>query len=639
MYRCCVIKKAAKTALCIVLSLMITACGKNNASGTTADGAGGNNAFNEAISEIKQDDKLGKHTGAAKEKLGGISFTIIDSSTIKASINDPAILAKATDMSQVLLRLFPDESARDRTEGAFAFKMCFYGQDDGSVTCNVYPQICRVDKVSEYCVQTYEESIPRPDGGDLCGAATVEDTMITFVVQYSGLSDIVRDNPYYAAYVDYEEYSKGKILSVNEPKKIVPDLSQTSLKDAVKYTYFLDVFPEYFVIEEDYDAYKSYSGHKFVHSINEYRQNAIELLWTPTSNSDISKKSVLIGSVDEFGVANYNMAVVYESHDDLIRDYMGDEAVNLSLAFGVDDPNPDLITDEVLYRFVPENSGNIWGTWSYSVDDNVLYWHYIPEFDEHYKSYDGFSIPRIEFTNAGINGGPGELNTRLDEIVHEVIETGKAEGKYEYTYQWDDMTQSATNSFNATASVSYKGYYHKPEPTGDSSDNGATLSQDDNAKILEETLRIRDEIIQAKEADLEAKKNASKTVDPSADCYMYDDDSTDFLLKDLDTDALASGGAYEIEFDGYTIRLTATSIDDPHCEIGKYNGDSFEKICDTSCYRNLDAGPNHVTINANISAIDGVDWTKVDSIELYELKDGKTRTKINNPITINRWYQ
>ena len=166
-----------------------------------------------------------------------------------------------------------------------------------------------------------------------------------------------------------------------------------------------------------------------------------------------------------------------------------------------------------------------------------------------------------------------------------------------------------------------------------------TLTEEDNAKISEETLRIRNEILQAKEADIEVKKNAPKTVDPSAECYMYDDDSTDFMLKDLDTDALVSGGAYELEFDGYVIRLTAASVDSPHCEIGKYNGDSFEKICDTSCYRNLDAGPNCVTINANISVIDGVGWKTVDSIELYELKDGQTRSKINNPITINRWYQ
>lgn len=617
--------------LVAVMCISLCACGKSNATETSG---GSSDTFDNAVAQLKNEEM----TGEALSK-SGIRFTIIDSNTVKASINDPKILAYAMDMTEIRLKLFSEEDSGMLREGAFAFKIQF-NEIDGQMSCNVYPMSCKTEQGdASNSFVTIDEEIPGPDGAPICGAAVLTDTMLTFVVQCNGLASIIENNPYYATYIDYEEYTKGKIDEIVKRQQVEPDLSGTSLAGKVYFPYFNDLYPEYFVIEEDFEPYKSYSGHKFVQSINEYRQNAIELLWTATTNSDIDKKALFMGSVDEFGAANYYMAIVYDSHKDLIRDYMGDTAINFTEEFGIDDPDPNLITDDTFERFIPENGGNVWGTWDYSVGDNVLYWHYIPEFNEHYKSYDGFSIPRIEFTNAGINGGPGELNTRLDEIVHEVIETGKAEGKFEYAYQWDDMTQDATNSINATASVSYKGYYHKAEQAADSVDAGMTLTEEDNAKISEETLRIRNEILQAKEADIEVKKNAPKTVDPSAECYMYDDDSTDFMLKDLDTDALASGGAYEIEFDGYVIRLTAASVDSPHCEIGKYNGSTFEKITDASCYRNLDAGPNCVTINANISVIDGVGWKTVDSIELYELKDGQTRSKISNPITINRWYQ
>ena len=47
---------------------------------------------------------------------------------------------------------------------------------------------------------------------------------------------------------------------------------------------------------------------------------------------------------------------------------------------------------------------------------------------------------------------------------------------------------------------------------------------------------------------------------------------------------------------------------------------------------------NCFTINANNSAIDNVGWKQVEDMEFCELKDGKTRTKIDKSITINRWY-
>lgn len=42
--------------------------------------------------------------------------------------------------------------------------------------------------------------------------------------------------------------------------------------------------------------------------------------------------------------------------------------------------------------------------------------------------------------------------------------------------------------------------------------------------------------------------NALQTVDPSATCYIYDNDSTDFVLSGLDMNLLTDGGAYKIDF-------------------------------------------------------------------------------------------
>ncbi|MCR4706203.1 MAG: hypothetical protein K5641_09095 [Lachnospiraceae bacterium] len=46
--------------------------------------------------------------------------------------------------------------------------------------------------------------------------------------------------------------------------------------------------------------------------------------------------------------------------------------------------------------------------------------------------------------------------------------------------------------------------------------------------------------MQAGEAERTELENAPKTVDPSIECYMYDDDSTDFMVRNLDTDAVGS---------------------------------------------------------------------------------------------------
>ena len=617
-----------------VMCVSLCSCGKSDeSSGSSAD------VFNNAVDQMKQGDgtdNSGTGSDSTDAVKGGIRFTIIDSNTVKASINDPRILAYAMDMSEVKLKLFPDEETHGG--GAFAFKIQF-NEINGEIDCNVYPQTCKSEQIEgSNGSWVFDENIPGPDGSPLCGATVLEDTMLTFVVQYGGLGSIIENNPYYVTYIDYEEYTRGKIDGIIKQQQVELDLSGTSLAGEVDLSYFIDLYPEYFVIEEKFNSYKSYSGHQFVNNIDEYRNNAVDLLWTATSNSDISKKSVLIGSVDEFGIANYYMAVVYDSHKDLIRDYMCDKNINFTADFNIKDPDPDLITDDLLNRFIPENGGNIYGTWNYSIADNVLYWHFIPDFDEHYKSYDGFSIPHIEFCNAGINGSTDVLNIELDEIVHELIDSGNVEGDFEYTYQWDDMTLGYVNSLDDASSVKYKGYYHKAEYSDELNSQSFALSEEDEARMLEETLRIRNEIMQAEETERAEPENAPRTGDPSVECYMYDDDSTDFMLRNLDTDALEAGGAYEIDFKGYTIRLTAESLSDPHCEIGKYSEDTFEKITDTPCYRNLDGGPNCFTINANISAIDNVGWKQVEDMEFYELKDGKNRVKIDKPISINRWY-
>ena len=36
---------------------------------------------------------------------------------------------------------------------------------------------------------------------------------------------------------------------------------------------------------------------------------------------------------------------------------------------------------------------------------------------------------------------------------------------------------------------------------------------------------------------------------------------------------------------------------------------------------------------------EGVGWKQVKNIDLYELKDGKTRSRIDKEINVNRWYQ
>ncbi|MCR5594606.1 MAG: hypothetical protein K6G12_02055 [Lachnospiraceae bacterium] len=51
---------------------------------------------------------------------------------------------------------------------------------------------------------------------------------------------------------------------------------------------------------------------------------------------------------------------------------------------------------------------------------------------------------------------------------------------------------------------------------------------------------------------------------------------------------------YEIDCSDYTIRVTATSEDDPKCVIGRYNGDKFEEVVKVQAYRDLKSGTVNV---------------------------------------------
>ena len=632
------IRRIFVTTLCIALLINLTACGKNEATEVQNNVGNASGAFDDAINEIKQDDDLGNHIGAVPEKLGGVNFTILNSSTVKASINSPEILALAVDLSQVQIKLFPDEESRDRNEGAFAFKMQFHEQNNGTITCNVYPQTCRVEQIAGgYSI--LDEDIPEPNGGSVVGASTVEDTMITFVVKYSGIGDIVKNNPYYSVNVDYKEYTRGRIDNILSPGKVVPDLSKTSLTGAVDTTYFADVYPEYFVIEYDFDKYMSYSDHAFMRGVGVYEG---QIFWAANGNSEITKTALLIGSLDEFGVANYYMAMVYDSHADLMRDYVADGEVNLTADYGIRDFDNAEITDDMLKDFLPESSYDMYGSWNYTTSENALYWHYSPDFDEHYRMAEGFDVPFIKFEYGGFVSGDFEYE--MQNVIKEVIDNGSAEGKFDYGYYWDDRSKDGHNSMPETGTVRYKGYRCKDNAASEGV--GGEATEADNEKILKEKQRIRKQLDDVAQAEKDAILNADRDIDPQAQCYIYDADSADFMLVKLDMDMLTSGGMYEIDCGEYTIRVTAKTEDDPKCVIGRYNGDKFEEITAEQGYRDLNSGmPNCIHLNVNLGDIDGVTWPQLagNSFSFYEasgITGGKSARKlINSAISVERYDQ
>lgn len=630
--------KVSAIIMCLALLIQLAACGKSDAPEAQNIGGDTSSAFGEAINEIRQDDDLGNHISAAPEKLGGVSFTILDSSTVKAHINSPEILALAVDLSQIQIKLYPDEEAREQFEGAFAFKMDFHEPSKGEVTCNVYPQTCRIEQDNGYNT-IYDEEIPLPNGGYVTGAAVVEDTMITFVVNHSGLGDIVKTNPYYSVIVDYKEYSRGRIDKVVSPPKVVPDLSQTSLAGAVDLNYFADIYPEYFVMELDFDKYMSYSDHAFMQGVGRYEG---QIFWAANGNSELTKKALLIGSLDEFGVANYYMAMVYDSHADLMRDYVADGEVNLTAGYGVSDISNAEVKDEMLMGFLPEGSYDMNGSWSYSMAENVLYWHFSSDFDHHYKLAEGFDVPNIRFEYGGfVSGG---LDSGIMTAINEVIDKGSTEGKFDYDYFWDDRSQTAANDTPGTGTVRYKGYRLKDKDASTAEADAAI--ETDNDKILKEKQKIRKQLDDIAQAKTDAILGSDREIDPQAQCYIYDADSADFMLAKLDMEMLTSGGMYEIDCGDYSIRVTAKTEDDPKCVLGRYNGDKFEEVAKEQAYRDLNSGmPNFIHLNVYLGDIDGVTWQQLagGSFPFYEAEStdtGKTmRVEITDSVSVERYDQ
>ncbi len=621
----------ARKVLALVMTaafLVLSACGKSEPINADS-GKKTEENVNDQISDNsddRDDSNNSVNVGDAENKqLGGVSFEIIDSATVKALINDPYILARATDMVQIQLKLFPDEASIERHEGSFAFKLDFYGEGEPR-DCNAYPQTCRIESDGE-SNRIIDEEIIGPNGAPVVGGGIADDTKISFVVHCEGIADIISSNPYYATYIDYEEYTRGKLSNPVLPTYVKPDLSQTSLQGRVDESFFSEVLFDYFVIEQDFGNYMSYSNHAFFPGVG--RKYEGQIIWAPSGNSEISKKGLIIGCVNEYGVTDYYMAMVYDSHRDLMRDYVENGEVNMTLEYGMEDIDTAEIKDEMLMRFLPESGSDYYGTWEYKVSDNVLYGHYTPRYDVLYRSEDGFFIPDFSFDYAGfiIDG------LHDTEAIKTVLDQSSVKATYEYRYYWDDMSDDYSNNTEGTATVSYTGNLYKNK---DDSETSASAKTEDEA-IREETLRIRNEYDQKAEKERQEKMNAPQTVDPSATCYIYDNDSTDFVLSGLDMNLLTDGGAYEMDFSGYTLRVTAAVQDDPESVLGKYNGEAFEFIEEMSCYINLESAPNCITVNANLRNIDNLTWDIVDGFTFYECDNKGARRKIEKEVSISDW--
>jgi len=126
-------------------------------------------------------------------------------------------------------------------------------------------------------------------------------------------------------------------------------------------------------------------------------------------------------------------------------------------------------------------------------------------------------------------------------------------------------------------------------------------------------------------------------LNPSATCYIYDNDSTDFVLSWLDMNLLTDGGAYEMDFSGYTLRVTAAVQDPPESVLGKYNGNVFESIETMSCYPNLESAPNCITVNANLGNVDDLTWDSAGEFTFYECDNTGARRKIEKEVSITDW--
>lgn len=635
------------TLILLLLAAICVGCGKSEKTK--------NSDFSNAVEKLNTEDvqkvqetqdvqemQEGQKEGTDALANAGIRFTIMDSNTLKASINLPIILAYATDDLPVhlQLKLYADDSERKMKNGSVAFLLQFF-ENDGDVTCNVYPQTCRVetDEQTSYG-SIIDENIVDSEGAPIAGVSSVSEAELIFYVSANGLADMVKDCTVYQVNVDYKEVAHGEISEIGTPDYVTPDLSATSIGDKVDISYFDKLLPDYFVIEQKFDKYISYDDHGCASLKDDFAPNGRDIIWCGRKNKkDMTKTSLLLGSIDEFGVANYYVVQVYDSYQNLMTDYIAAGIISLTYEFGKLEPDNDLVNNAMLEeRFLPKDGSDYQGSWSYKQVDNVIYWTFTSDFREHYVYSDGLFVPDVKFNYGGSTGNAAgllELND-LDDSIRTLLEDGSIEATNEYTYYWDDRSYGVGAPNEATGTYSLTGIYHKGVDNEKDNGNEEESDHEGDEAIIAEALRIREEIIKEKAAETEAIKNAPTQIDPSLNVTIYDDVSTDMLLYKIDENVLINGG-YEIDFDQYTLHISGNSLENPKCTIGKINEGEYESLYDINCNQELYVAPNYIRLNVFLDDSLGVSWKQIDSFELYAVDKNGTRTKIDKEINIERY--
>lgn len=635
------LKRILKNTLILLLTGAIcVGCGKT-ANPVNSDFSNAVANLNTSENRDVQEVQEGQKEGTDALANAGIRFTIMDTNTLKASINLPIILAYATDDLPVhlQLKLYADDSERKMKNGSVAFLLRFF-ENDGDVTCNVYPQTCRVetDEQTGYG-SIIDENIVDSEGAPIAGVSSVSEAELIFYVSANGLADMVKDCTVYQVNVDYKEVAHGEISKIGAPDYVTPDLSATSIGDKVDISYFDKLLPDYFVIEQKFGEYISYDDHGCASIEDDLAPNGRDIIWCGRKNKkDMTKTSLLLGSIDEFGVANYYVVQVYDSYQNLMTDYIAAGNISLTYEFGKLEPDNDLVNNAMLEeRFLPKDGSGFEGNWSYKHDNNIMYWTFTSDFHEHYYYDDGLYVPHVHFDYGGNAGAPNDIGGDLSDSIRMLLEDGSIEATNEYTYYWDDRSYGAGAANKATGTYSLTGIYHKG--VDNEKDNG-NEEESDHEAIIAEALRIREEIIKEKAAETEeteAIKNAPIQIDPSLNVTVYDDVSTDMLLYKIDENVLINGG-YEIDFDQYTLHISGNSLENPKCTIGKINEGEYESLYDINCNQELYVAPNYIRLNVFLDDSLGVSWKQIDGFELYSVDKNGTRTKIDKEINIERYY-
>ena len=637
------LKRILKNTLILLLTGAIcVGCGKT-ANPVNSDFSNAVANLNTSENRDVQEVQEGQKEGTDALANAGIRFTIMDSNTLKASIKLPIILAYATDMSQVQLKIYSDDSALKKKNGSVAFLLQFF-ENDGDVTCNVYPQTCRVEgNDQDGRSSIIDDYIVDSEGAPIAGVSSVSEAELIFYVSANGLADMVKDCTVYQVNVDYKEVAHGEISEIGTPDYVTPDLSATSIGDKVDISYFDKLLPDYFVIEQKFDKYISYDDHGCASLKDDFAPNGRDIIWCGRKNKkDMTKTSLLLGSIDEFGVANYYVVQVYDSYQNLMTDYIAAGIISLTYEFGKLEPDNDLVNNAMLEeRFLPKDGSDFEGSWSYKHDNNIMYWTFTSDFREHYVYSDGLFVPDVKFNYGGSTGNAAgllELND-LDDSIRTLLEDGSIEATNEYTYYWDARPDGVGAPNKATGTYSLTGIYHKGVDNEKDNGNEEESDHDGDEAIIAEALRIREEIIKEKAAETEeteAIKNASTQIDPSLNVTVYDDVSTDMLLYKIDENVLINGG-YEIDFDQYTLHISGNSLENPKCTIGKINEGEYESLYDINCNQELYVAPNYIRLNVFLDDSLGVSWKQIDSFELYAVDKNGTRTKIDKEINIERY--